>query len=401
MHKLGRFILRGVIYVTGLITLFVILYLNFRFYTLPNCNPQDGVNTSIEKQLNYLKDTVSHGAAEQMQTIYPEGFHFMYALYGLAWAEYLLVRQKEVQADELAEIDRSIYALLSDKGKKQFDPNLPLAYGVFYQGWSTYLVGKRLELTRDSLLEKEFHDRCQKIALAFEQSDSPFLESYNGMVWPADNTICIAALALSDRLYATNYHKEIEIWLSKVESRLDTKTGLIPHSSEPKTGSFLEGARGSSISLMLGFLPEIDSAFAQSQFEQYKKHFLTTRAGFRVVSEYPKGDVGSGDVDSGPVIWGVSGSGSLAGLNALSALGKDELNTELATTIEVLGCPLPLKSGQKTYAFGHFPMADAFIAWGNASKQVKNSASYFMLPSLISVLIAGGIVVVFYRVKSR
>lgn len=176
----------------------------------------------------------------------------------------------------------------------------------------------------------------------------------------------MAAVSEADQLSGNSSYAQLKkIWLRKVKQRLDPKTGLIPHSVTPYNGEIQEGPRGSSQSLMLSFLPAIDSVFAKEQYALYEQYFATHRLGLTAISEYPKGTSGRGDIDSGPVIWGVGGAASIVGQRAAAVNGRPARYKELRNTFEAFGMAFTW-SGKKRFVFGQLTVADAFIPWSNA-----------------------------------
>ena len=218
------------------------------------------LRSRVYGQLQFLKQALHRGAGVEMQGYYPEGFVFIQVLYGLSWCDWLAgLPSDDLRFTEgLAEIDWTLAELTSEYARRIFPADLPLAHGVFYRGWTNYLRAQRLRLLspaqRDSSRVAEFQYHCQAIARALEASESPYLESYHGAVWPADNVVALAALGQHDRLFPPRYERLRRDWLDRVQSRLDPASGLIPHSAQPLSGHPREGARGSSQSLMIDFL---------------------------------------------------------------------------------------------------------------------------------------------------
>ena len=158
--------------------------------------------------------------------------------------------------------------------------------------------------------------------------------------------------------------------MSKMEASTD-EYGLLPHSVHWKTGAIEESSRGSSQCLMLNFLLEIDPVFADGQFKIFKSKFLDYRIGLPGIREYPKGKVGYGDIDSGPVIWGIGGAASIVGQRTMALYGEETVAIGLRNSIESFG--LGYSSNKtKDYLFGVLPIADAFIAWSNAVEAHKS-----------------------------
>lgn len=349
-----------------------ILQVNLRLYHHPKFEETGTgrINTTLLKQLHFLKGALHAGAGSEMQSIYPEGYLFIHALYGLAWCNALKPQSPQSDAfqEGLREINWALAQVQSDEAKAVFQKDLLLEYGAFYQGWASWLLGQKLALqkpgARDPAETAQFISKCRKIAAAFEAGSTPYLSSYEYGIWPADNIVCMASLALHDRLFPPEFAAIKQRWLGRVRSGLGARTGLIPHEATPN-GTTTTGARGSSQSLMLVFLSEIDTAFARQQFEGYTLHFLDYRFGLPGIREYPRGFTGGGDIDSGPVICEIGGAASIVGIAATMRLGRPDLSVQIRNAVEGIAWPWE-NADTKRYFFGQVPMADAFLAWANS-----------------------------------
>lgn len=99
--------------------------------------PQD--TTGVRRQLAFLRAQLDDGAAQEAQQLFPEGFFFLHALYGLAHVE--LGRTAADPAEDAREARWALAQLESPAGREPFDAGLTPAYGVFYQGWTNWLRG--------------------------------------------------------------------------------------------------------------------------------------------------------------------------------------------------------------------------------------------------------------------
>ncbi|MFI6871482.1 hypothetical protein [Nocardia sp. NPDC050406] len=215
---------------------------------------------------------------------------------------------------------------------------------------------------------RKFTEGSAALAAAFEASETPFLQAYPGQAWPVDSTVAIASLRLHDRLLGARYDAVVGRWLDAVRTRLDPATGLLPHRVSAQEGSMLEGARATSQTMLLRFLPEIDADFARAQYAGFRARFLAYPGGFGpAIREYPHGRAGSGDVDSGPLVAGISLSATVVGMGAARVNGDHDLAAALGSTGELLGLPLTLP-GTKRYAFGLLPIGDAFLIWSSTAR---------------------------------
>ena len=341
-----------------------LLIINIKLYHTPTFEQNHGqtYNLDLFHQLNHLEYKLHNGASLEMQSIYPEGFVFLTSLYGLSWCSFLegVSINDPLYEKGVKEIIWTLREINSPNGKIPFEKNLPLPYGAFYTGWKNYLLGSFLKIKRDSLSTVDFQKSCNAIAHALNYSETPYLESYPQACWPADMTLCIASLALHDRIFTPRYQELINKWITDIEKVTD-KYDLIPHSADAGTGFPLESARGSSQSLILNFLVEIDSTFASKKFNIYDSLFLDYRFGLPGIREYPTGTVGFGDIDSGPVLLGIGGAGSIVGQRTMARFGKGQVAIGIRSSIEAFGMATTIDM-KKQYIFGLLPIADAFIA---------------------------------------
>jgi len=326
-----------------IIVLVITIIVNVRLHTA-SVNPA----RDLILELHGLKHSLDGHADAEMQKLYPEGYVFFNALYGLSWCNYLT---HFAQDDSIAhnEIQRALDNINSENGRAAFERDLPISYGAFYTGWSTYLLGKKLGVEKPAeraAAEIElFKQQCHRIAKGMETKTFPV--SYPGRAWPADAVLCVSSLALYDRLFEPMYQEFIQQWIVHVKANLD-KNGLIPHEVIPATGKIVEEARGSSQSLMLAFLHEIDDDFFREQFVRYKEKFFDSRLGLIGIREYPSGRYGLGDVDSGPVVLQMGASATIVGLYPISYTG-DANTGRLYREIEALGLARHVSGKKITY----------------------------------------------------
>jgi hypothetical protein len=213
---------------------------------------------------------------------------------------------------------------------------------------------------------ERFQEKCQEMAEAFEHSQLPFLTSYTSQTWPVDSVVAIAALRLHDKLYPPRFANTIERWKSAARQSAEASTGLLPHRVDSQTGEILEGARASSQSLIVRFLLEIDPAWAQTQYTSFRQQFIRPVFGIYGTHEYPPGVFSLGDVDSGPLIGGVSLSATVVSLAAAQVYGDRNLADAYLQSGEALGFPWQI-GAEKSYAFGLLPVGDAFLVWAKTS----------------------------------
>lgn len=178
------------------------------------------------------------------------------------------------------------------------------------------------------------------------------LETYPGEVYIPDNVVAIASLenlvrfALSKsgteaiRKIAPPARWAARDWIAKAKTNdwRDSRNGLLVFRVIESGGAATQ-SRGSGCGWNSFYLPYIDEELAREQYEKLKSHLFTKVWGlFPGIREYPDGVAGKGDVDSGPVIMGLSASGTgFAIAGARFSKDVSSLN-DLLFTSELVGC---------------------------------------------------------------
>ncbi|GGM40625.1 hypothetical protein ACFFX1_17955 [Dactylosporangium sucinum] len=322
----------------------------------------------VDRQLPFLRAALDDGAADEAQGLFPEGYFFLHVLYGLTWVELGRRDPAGHRARAVREARWALQRLDSEAGRAPFSPGLTPQYGVFYRGWTNWLRGGLLTLDRDPAEVRRFADDSAALAAAFDAAPTPYLMAYPGQAWPVDSTVAIASLRLHDAVLPPRYAATVERWLAGVRDRLDPRTGLLPHRADPVTGSPVEVARGTSQSVIHRFLPDIDPAFAREQFLAFRERFVVRPLALGpAVREYPEGVDGTADVDSGPLLLGVSLSATVVTIGAARVNHDTALAGALANYGELAGVPVDTP-WTKRYAFGLAPIGDAFLAWSKTAR---------------------------------
>ncbi len=400
MRKIGLII-------TIVITL-IILRINFKLHSENHSIPES--KNDILLQLNFLETELKeNNLGVRMQRIFPEGLVFINALYGLAWCELAISDSTDSKLKKKA-INEALFAfdnIDADRARWSFPKYLNPEYGIFYNGWRNYLLSKVFCIDKEFENSEYYFSKLQTqsdaIANAIDSSQTPYLESYGRQSWPADTYIAMASLANYNKVFGARYNHNIKQWMEKVCERLDTKTGMIPHKVDSKTGNSIQGARGCSMILMLRMLGEIDAKFAEEQYKLFEDNFVTTTFGLPSIREYPKGQKGLGDIDSGPVIFGVGFSATIVGIGTFAMYDNLDLSKRQYKTINAFGFVRKTKTAKK-YLYGILPMADAFIAWGRATELSSkpeltyNDERFWRLKfHLISVIVLVLIWMIYFR----
>lgn len=364
-----------------IILILISLFLAWINYSLVyrNTDPS-GTVTDVYMQMNFLENELKNNRlSDKMQEIYPEGYIFINTLYGLAWCELALADPRQDTSLKNKALNEALFAyeqVNSERAKLPFDKSLYPECGMYYFGWKNYLLSKILLIDTafagHEILINEYNAGCYAIKQLLNERENPYIHTYPGNTWPADMFTAVASLKNFDRIFGNKYDAEIRNWIMKVRADLDPMTGMIPHKVNSVSGLITQNPRGSSMSLTLRLLAEIDTVFAAEQYILLEQNFVSSVLGIPYLREYPTGVDGKGDVDSGPVIFGIGFSGTIVMIGTYASLGYADLSEKQYRTINTFGYGTT-SGDKKMYILGKYPMADAFIAWGIASG-LKNIA---------------------------
>lgn len=320
-------------------------------------SPREGL--ALVPHLRDVQHRIEHGGAEDMQALFPEGFVFSHAMTALAWTELAidLPAEHPVRAEAIDAVHRSLAALESPAGTAPFSPSLSPPHGVFHAAWRNHVRAGLVWLTDDPTERATLTMDCTVLARAFDAWSDPFLESYPGQAWPVDSVVGISSLTACEHLLGVDHRSTVERWRASARDR--APDGLFHYQGE-------RVRRASSTVVMLRFLHEVDPAWARTHYDQFRSDFVTTRASLPAVQEYADGR-GTGDVDTGPLLWGVSLASTVIGGGVARLYGDERLYNGIHGLGEALAMPLPTRRG-RSWALGLLPVGEAFVLWSRTAR---------------------------------
>ncbi len=333
----------------------------------------EGSAADVEAQLVFLERAINEGAAEDMQALFPEGYFFTHVLVGLANVDRGLSAPVGAQ-DRSRARDRALLALdalESDAGRAPFFGVQSPPNGMFFQAWTAYLRSGAILLdSEQAAIAGEvvvLRGQLDSIRAAVEQAPTPFPESYLGAAWPCDSYPAMVAMRVYDRVsQEERYGPWLDDWLDQIDEVGDSRLGVPPHRINPADGTVLDGPRATSLVLITRLMADIDPIRGEFYYRQLRGQYLTTVMSLPGFREYPHGAPGHGDVDSGPLIGGVSLSASAVGAGTAKVWGDDVAARSLFQAGEAFGMPTRWRGG-KRYAFGAIPVGDAFGVWSKTA----------------------------------
>ena len=311
----------------------------------------------------------------RMQGYFPEGEFFTFILAGIGLARLANLGlypdlDAHTRAVFLAGALRTLEGIDTAQVQDRFGRIDTLEYGVFYRGWRLALLNAIVAAGETRLVDEQTTE-AKAILDAVDSSRSGWVEGYPGAYWPCDTVVGLAA---ATEALPGQAAPVVRRWLG-----LTTPTdvsGLLPHRVDA-TGRVLEGPHGSSQSLIQTFVPTLLAIAGQSesaQWTSFTTSFLARELGVVAFREWPSGQHGVGNVDSGPLIMGLSLSASAVGLAAARANGDQRLALALDREVEWLALGVTTR-GLRTYALGLLPVGEAFIFWAKTTPMGVESDS--------------------------
>ena len=148
-------------------------------------------------------------------------------------------------------------------------------------------------------------------ALARRVAQRPYLATYPQQWYSADTMVVYASLKLYADIFAVDFERLFDQFLSHTKgSLLDPNTGLVVFWLDAAGGP-VGVSRGSGVGWNSFYLPFFAESFAAQQYAKAKEKLLVRwPLGIRGFREFAPGVPGMGDIDSGPVVLGMSTSGT-------------------------------------------------------------------------------------------
>jgi hypothetical protein len=197
------------------------------------------------------------------------------------------------------------------------------------------------------------------LARRVKASPTGLVESYPHETYPPDNASIFACLMLGD-----DESKAVGGALedSLLVRHTSKTTGLLYQHVDATTGAPLDNGRASGTAYAAYFL-SIGGSTLAGEYLRVLSRQSTSVLGFGGIREYVgnagMGD-GIGDVDSGPLLFGMTTSGSAFALGAAKAYGDGALFKRLYASAHMFGMPVDNSSRRNSVVGG--PVTDSIIA---------------------------------------
>ena len=230
--------------------------------------------------------------------------------------------------------------------------------GDAWLGYVALSLGLHRSVDPDFAFVTEHDQIVAALKTRIAASPSRLIETYPGETYPVDVAAAVAAIGVHDQLTHDPTGKAfVHTWTRYLsEHYVDQSSGYL---AQNVSGGEVGTPRGSGTSLAAYFLGFVDEATSRRLYNALRRNSARTALGFATIREFPVGVSGTGDIDSGPVLFGASVSATGFTLSSAKRFRDRTLFTHLYNTASLFGVAFP--SGHGTgHAIGG-PLGDAIL----------------------------------------
>lgn len=290
------------------------------------------------------------------------------------------IEHPEFREELLPAAEQAIDRLLTpevrsfDAGSWDEDPLDSLAGSnghAAYLGYTNLVLGLHRRAVSGSRYTALNDAISEALARRLRNSSHGILETYPNEGYPIDNAAVLASLLLHARVARADHSDVTTPMLLRYRtSWRDPASGLLYQAVYSRDGRPYDAPRASGTMLAAYFIGMGDRQTAALLLESAKQSCAGSLAGFGFLREYPPGVDGRGDIDSGPLIAGISPSGTGFALASSRMLGERDLFVSLYRTAHLTGAPVRRGDALRFVTGG--PLGNAILlAMFTAEPEVK------------------------------
>ena len=353
--------------------------------------------TDILKRRSYLLEKVvtdPQGLVDAMPPVFGEHYQGEWAIYSTSMLSAALVNTAilypETREEAVEKIDSLIRITMSPELRRYDatswgeDPLETLGGNrshISYISLLAWMVSGYKTIGGGGKYDALFDALCGSMARRIMDSPDINLQTFPGTyIYVPDMLVAIVALANYARLNGGKYQEVVDTWLVNMKANhMDPDTGLIK-SFVPDGETWVgdQPVLGSYSALSVYYLTFIDEDFAREQYALLKKTFLKRHpfTGFR---EHVKGTKGPLYLmDSGPVVFGLSPTGTAFGIGAATYFRDLDLRKRFLRTGETAGFSVSSKRSRHYLLGGYVLVGEAItlamrtaVPWNTPRKTTK------------------------------
>lgn len=232
------------------------------------------------------------------------------------------------------------------------------AHGA-YLGYLNLLLGLHRKVSGDSAYAG-LNDRIsESLSRHLLREPRGLIESYPGERYPVDNAFVLGSLGLHQQTTGTDHSAVIKRSIEQIRSRyVDPRTGLLIQ-AVGSDGGHADSPRGSGTAFAAFALHDADPALSRDLYTALRRELFVPFLGFGAVREYPRHMRGSGDIDSGPILFGYGLSATGFAISGARRYGDRAAFRGLFASAHLCGVPVD-RAGTRRYLTGG-PLGNAIL----------------------------------------
>ncbi len=225
--------------------------------------------------------------------------------------------------------------------------------GDAWLGWPNLALSMLTSIEPDNAQAALNGRITEALARRLARARYAVIRTYPRQSFPTDVAACAASIALYDRATGADHSALLQRWTHDFERLyVDPRSGYLWQQANSHTGAGRDAPRGSGTAVTAYFLSFVDADLSAKLTDALARHERVV-LGFGAEREYPDGYAGSGDVDSGPVLAGVSIAATGFTLGAARANGRRRIFARTLRTTRLFGVSTPHAGGTR-FAVGGF-----------------------------------------------
>lgn len=221
---------------------------------------------------------------------------------------------------------------------------------------------------RYNALHRELCDTLNRRMLASHDLNLPSFP--NGVIFLPDMMFAGLALKDYDSICGETYHDTLHKWLYNLKNRyIEPKTYLLASTifrnlTTGRTSGAYSGLNTTGIALL-------DREFGSEQLKNLKDHLVISFGKYAAIKEYlNKTPKLTFDIDAGPVVYGISPSGTAFAIGAATYLGDWELRQKLLNTASLAGGDVKRRKHQ------HYRLAEIMLTGEAITLAMRTMANF-------------------------
>jgi len=351
------------------------------FISVDHLYPAQGVPAEVDLHLKWLEGIVQRSSAESRLDIYSGYREFcgrsiewdpgFYMFYAMSMDELASVapERRAYAAKQVDLCTRLMLGIPADANNVKISRRLQSRNSrtaSIITGYECLVLGIRKALLNDTLYDVTLRNMSD----ALTELLSGQLKQCH-MIWTSDQATQLYAIWRADQVLGTDHSALFVRWMETMQAKfIERDTGLLISRVSIHPDRFDSPPRGTSIAWTIILLADIYPEFAAQQYAAFQKHRNRQFASMSAVAEFPDSSLFAfGDLDSGPMVLGISPSATGFGLGVHRLFGTQSDFARCYRIFELFGQPRTEESG-KYYRISN-GMGDAILLYSKIARARK------------------------------